>query len=139
MRLHRGFAVAWIMTVASLAHAELTGTVTPVSDYDLRGISQSAQDPALQASLDWTGKSGLYLSGWASSVDFGDCCDEELEVDIYGGFRGGDELAWDVGFIYYSYPGTEPDLDYPEIYAGLGWSGVTGKIYYSNDFGNSDK
>jgi uncharacterized protein (TIGR02001 family) len=139
MRLSHGFAALAMMAAASMAHAELTGTVTPISDYDLRGITQSAQDPALQGSLDWTGKNGLYLSAWGSTIDFGDCCDEEVEIDLYGGFRGGDELTWDVGFIYYAYPGTDPDLDYPEIYAGLGWNGLTGKIYYSNDFGNSDE
>ncbi len=139
MKLNHGFAALILMTVASAAHAELFGTVTAVSDYDLRGITQTAQDPALQGSLDWSAENGLYLGAWATNIDFGDCCDEEVEVDVYGGFRGGDEVTWDVGFIYYAYPGTEPDFDYPEIYGAIGWNGLTGRIWYSNDYANSDE
>jgi len=38
--------------------------------------------------------------------------------------------------MYYAYPGAD-DIDYPEIYAGLGWNWLSGKVWYSNDFGNS--
>ena len=139
MKLSHGLAALAMMASASLAHAELSGTVTAISDYDYRGITQTAGDPALQGSIDWSAESGLYLGAWGSNIDFGDCCDEEIEIDLYGGFRGGDEITWDVGFIYYTYPGTNPDLDYPEIYASVGRDWLSGKIWYSNDFGNSDE
>jgi uncharacterized protein (TIGR02001 family) len=139
MRLRHGFAALAMMASASMAHAELTGTVTAISDYDLRGITQSAGDPALQASIDWTGENGLYLSAWGSNIDFGDCCDEEIEIDIFGGLRGGDAVTWDLGFIYYAYPGTDPDLDYPEIYAAVGWEWLSGKVSYSNDYAATDE
>jgi uncharacterized protein (TIGR02001 family) len=139
LKWNHGFAALILMTVASAARAELSATVTAISDYDLRGITQTAQDPALQGSLDWSAESGLYLGAWATNIDFGDCCDEEVEVDAYGGFHGGDEVTWDVGFIYYTYPGTEPDFDYPEIYGAIGWNGLMGRIWYSNDYANSDE
>jgi uncharacterized protein (TIGR02001 family) len=75
---------------AVAANAEITGTVTAVSDYDFRGITQTAQDPALQGSIDYAHDSGFYIGAWASNVDFGDCCDENIEVDLYTGFRGGE-------------------------------------------------
>jgi uncharacterized protein (TIGR02001 family) len=139
MRLSHGLAALVMMASASIAHAQLSGTVTVVSDYDYRGITQTAGDPALQGSIDWAAESGLYLGAWASNVDFGNCCDEDYEIDLYGGFTGGDEVTWDLGFIYYLYPGAEPDLDYPEIYAEAGWNWLSGKIWYSNDFGNTDE
>jgi uncharacterized protein (TIGR02001 family) len=139
MKLSHGLAALAMVASASIAHAELTGTVTAISDYDYRGITQTAQDPALQGSIDWSAESGLYLGAWGTNIDFGDCCDEDIEIDLYGGFRGGEEVTWDLGFIYYAYPGTNPDLDYPEIYGSVGWEWLSGKIWYSNDFGNSDE
>jgi len=118
------------------AQAEITGNAAVVSDYNWRGISQSAGDPAIQGGIDYSHESGFYAGAWGSNVDFGDCCDENVEVDLYTGFRGGDTLTWDVGLIYYWYPGAE-DIDFPEIYVGLGWEWLSGKISYSNDFGNS--
>lgn len=138
MRLSQGLAALVLLASASMAHAELSGTLTAVSDYNWRGITQTAGDPALQGSIDWASEGGWYAGAWASNVDFGDCCDEDIEVDLYTGFGGGEDITWDVGIIYYWYPGAD-DLDFPEIYASLGWEWLTGKISYSNDFGNSDE
>jgi uncharacterized protein (TIGR02001 family) len=138
MKLTQGLAAFVLLATASAANAELTGTVTAVSDYNWRGITQTGQDPALQGSIDWALDSGFYVGAWASNVDFGDCCDESVEVDLYAGFGGGDVVTWDVGFNYYWYPGAD-DLDFPEIYAGIGYEWFEAKIWYSNDFGNYDE
>jgi uncharacterized protein (TIGR02001 family) len=58
-------------------------------------------------------------------------------VDVYAGFRGGEDVTWDVGAVYYAYPG-ESDADYQEIYVGLGYSFLSGKIWYSPEFGGFD-
>jgi len=136
MKLTHGLAAAALALTALTAQAEITGTVTATSDYDFRGITQTAQDPALQGSIDYAHDSGFYAGAWASNVDFGDCCDENVEIDLYAGFSGGETLTYDVGFIYYTYPGAD-NIDYPEIYAGLGWNWLSGKVWYSNDLGNS--
>ncbi len=138
MKLTHGLAAIGLTLAAAAAHADITGTVTAVSDYDFRGITQTAQDPALQGSIDYTHSSGFYLGAWGSNVDFGDCCDENVEVDVYAGFRGGETVTYDVGLIYYTYPGAD-SINYPEIYAGLGYKWISGKIWYSNDFGNGDE
>ena len=137
MKLTHGLAAVALTFSAMAAHAEITGTVTVVSDYDFRGITQTAQDPALQGSLDYAHESGFYIGAWASNVDFGDCCDEEVEVDYYTGFRGGEDITFDVGLIYYSYPGAE-GIDFPEVYASLGYKWISGKIWYSDGFGGTD-
>jgi uncharacterized protein (TIGR02001 family) len=61
-----------------------------------------------------------------------------VELDLYAGWRGGSTIAWDLGAIYYTYPGAD-GINYPEIYAGATWKVITGKIWYSWDFGNTNK
>lgn len=105
----------WALTMALLAgtaHAGVSGTVTATSDYDFRGISQSATDVALQGSFDWAHDSGFFLGAWASNVDFsspGADFGEEVEVDLYTGFSQSFEsgASWNAGFVYYLYPGAE--------------------------------
>jgi uncharacterized protein (TIGR02001 family) len=138
MKLTHGLAAAALTLSAVAAQAEITGTVTALSDYNWRGITQTSQDPALQGSIDYAHDSGFYVGAWASNVDFGDCCDEEVEVNIYSGFSGGETVTWDVGINYYWYPGAD-SLDFPEIYVGLGYEWFETKLWYSNDFGNYDE
>ena len=138
MKLSHGLAAVGLAFAAVTANAEITGTIGAYSDYNWRGITQTSQDPALQGSIDYAHDSGFYAGVWASNVDFGDCCDEEIETDLYLGFSGGEDITWDVGGIYYVYPGAE-DLDFWEIYAGLGWNWLSGKISYSSDFANYDE
>ena len=63
-------ALALTVLAAPLARAEVSSTITLATDYDFRGITQTARDPALQASLDWSSESGFYLGAWVSNVDF---------------------------------------------------------------------
>jgi uncharacterized protein (TIGR02001 family) len=136
-----GLLTLGLVTLSATANAGVTSTWTLASDYDFRGITQSAQDPAVQASVDYAHDSGLYLGGWASNVDFcasdsSGCLDAAYEVDLYTGFSGStgeDGLGWDVGLIYYTYE--ESDYNYPEIYASLSKAWFKGKVWYSNDFG----
>jgi uncharacterized protein (TIGR02001 family) len=111
------------------------------SDYVFRGISQSGEDPAVQGGVDLTcGR--FYLGTWASSIDFGD----NIEIDIYGGFKASTgPVSWDVGFIYYAYPGAPSflDLDYVELKIGASAEIVKGgtvgaTLFYSPEYtGNS--
>ena len=137
MKLTHGLAALSLLALGAAAHADVTGTVTVVSDYDFRGITQTAQDPALQGSIDWTSESGIYLGAWGSNVDFGDDVDTDVEIDLYGGIRGGEDITWDLGIIYYTYmDGSE--FNYPEIYASIGYKWLSGKLWYSDEFGGVD-
>lgn len=140
MKLRQGVAAVLLLVSGAAAHAEVTGTVTAVSDYDFRGISLSATDPALQGSIDWAGESGFYLGAWASNIDYGKDVDGDLEIDLYGGFAGETEagLGWDVGLVYYTYPGADDVSDYPEIYGGLSYKWLELKQWYSNDVSGTD-
>jgi uncharacterized protein (TIGR02001 family) len=121
---------------AASARAEVSGTAAVTTDYSFRGISQTAEDPALQGSLDLESETGLYAGLWGSNVDFDDCCDESVEIDGYVGFYNefGEDWRYDLGLVYYHYPGTGEDLDYGEVYFGLGWKWIDLYYYYTDDF-----
>lgn len=139
MRNFRILAALGLLGAAAAANAEVSSTWTLTNDYDFRGASQSAKDPALQGSIDFATDSGWYIGAWASNVDFGRESDIDYELDLYTGFSGGDEdgLGWDVGFVYYSYP-DDSDANYPEIFGKLSYGMFSGGVYYSNDWINSN-
>ena len=112
MRNLRILAAIGLLGAATAANAGVTSTWTLTNDYDFRGASQSAKDPAVQASIDWADESGWYIGAWASNVDFGED-DPDFEVDLYGGYTFGseDSVLYDVGLVYYAYPG-ESDLNF---------------------------
>ena len=97
----------------------ISGSVSIMTDYSLRGISQTLREPALQGSIDLAHPAGFYLGAWASSVNFGegDLVDvgprAQMELDVYGGFALGlGSLGLDAGLVYYVYPGAASDRSY---------------------------
>lgn len=129
---------------AGTAKAEVGSTWALTSDYDYRGVTQSDEDPALQASFDYSHASGWYFSAWASSIKLPGY-DGRIELDLSSGFAGTTQggLDWDAGLLWYTYPGSDASgselalANFPEIYFGLGRGPVNGKIAYSNDFGGT--
>lgn len=135
-----------LLAAATAAQAEISATVTGVSDYDFRGVSLSAKDPALQASVDYSNDSGFYVGIWGSNIDYGNDVDGDIEIDLYGGFAGETEagLGWDAGIVWYTYPDSDSSEtkgkinDYPEIYFGLSYNFFEVKQWYTNDYGGTD-
>src|SRR4051812_40599934 len=64
---------------------DISGTITGVSDYRFRGVSESGRAPALQGSVDvpWH---GFYAGAWASSI--ARTAGTNLELDLYAGYSG---------------------------------------------------
>ena len=127
---------------ATPEHA-LTANVGLFSEYIFRGISQTAGKPALQGGFDYAHSSGLYLGTWASSIswlqDFGAYSRSSLEWDFYGGYKstfpGSDDWTYDVGVLYYYYPGSAysgvTKADTLEGYVGIGWKWLSAKVSYN--------
>ena len=138
MRNVRILAALGLLSAAGAANAEVSATVTATNDYVFRGITQSAEDPALQASVDYAHESGWYIGAWGSNVDFGSGDPADIEIDLYTGFSGGSEdgLGWDVGITYYTYP-DESDYNYPEIYGKISHGIFSAALFYSNDWVNA--
>ena len=88
-----------------------------MSDYRFRGVSLSNKDFALQPYLTVKHESGLYAGVWASNI--ADNAGDDLEVDLYAGFSGGEELTYDIGATYYLYPGVS-SFNYVEFTGKLG-------------------
>ena len=120
----------------------LTANVGIFSQYIFRGISQTAGKPALQGGFDYAHASGFYAGTWASNAswleDFGLYTRSSLEWDFYGGYKanfGDSDFFYDVGTIYYYYPGNRnpgiPNADTWELYAGVGWKWASAKFSYS--------
>ncbi len=102
---------------------ELSGNVNLVTDYRFRGISFSDENLALQGGLDLAHSSGFYLGTWGSNLGgFGTFGDPNLELDIYAGYGGdfGGVGTFDVGVLYYLYPGAAGNNDYIELYGSVG-------------------
>ena len=117
-----------------------SANVTLTSDYKFRGISQSDESPAIQGGFDIEHESGFYVGTWGSSVDFDineNGYDGSLELDYYAGFSRNinDSLAFDVGYLYYDYPGDNGgEGDYQEVYGSLSFKDLTVGVHYSDDY-----
>lgn len=132
-RLRTRIAIAMLASLAaSSAMAGTSGSVSLTSDYVFRGVSQANQKPALQGGVEYAADSGAYLGSWGSSVSWlsdsstsAAPISSSLELDVYGGWRGkiSDAVSFDVGALYYAYPGSFPAgfnrADTLELYAGL--------------------
>jgi uncharacterized protein (TIGR02001 family) len=123
------------MAVTGVAQAQFSSTWTAVSDYDFRGVSQSAKGPALQASADVTiGESGWSMGAWASNVDFD--TEDDVELDLYVNYAKeiNEIFTFTAGGTYYDYP-LAGDIDgYPEFYIGANIGNFSAKQWYSDDF-----
>lgn len=135
-------AVAASLAPAVPARAETAGSVTVVSDYLFRGITQTDENPALQAGVTWTHASGFYAGAWGSSISWLSDADPEVSSSVeldgfvgYAGTFGDGGLGYDVGANYYWYPGDYPpgfsDPDTLELYVGLTWKVLSAKFWYA--------
>ena len=117
-----------------------TGNVALTSDYVFRGLSQSWNGPAIQGGMDWDTGAGFHFGFWGSSLNFKDGSEGTIETDLYGGYAGKIEnFTYDVGFIYYWYPGARGALNYDlwEVYGKAGYdfgaAAISGGVNYTPD------
>lgn len=149
-KLSHAVIAASLMTAGAMAHAEITtsGTVALTSDYLFRGISQSAENMAVQGSFTVSHDSGLYFTAWGSSISTeatGVSSSSGLELDTLVGYAGetADGVGYDVGVMRYNYPGADDagtTISYNEVYGSVSYSGAKLGVAYSDDyFGETGK
>jgi uncharacterized protein (TIGR02001 family) len=101
----------------------VTGGATIASQYRFRGISLSDEQVTLQGTINVNHRSGFYAGIWGSSLDgFGELGGSNLELDLYGGWRGqiAQGVNADAGLLYYAYPGSSGgDFEFFEPYANV--------------------
>lgn len=118
---------------------EVSANLAITSNYVWRGMTQSANSPAVQGGID-LGYKGFYLGTWGSNVEFGDTANN-LEADLYGGYKNEIAgIAFDIGYIYYAYPNESDAFNFDEAYLGLGYDfgmvGINGKYSIALDSEN---
>lgn len=138
----------------------IAGNVSFLSDYVVRGLTQTNNKPAIQGTVEFGHNSGFYAGLFGSNVNWlsdawepaapginpavyggGNTISASLEIDLYAGFRNKfmTDFSYDVGAVYYWYPGeyrlqATPGLksgNTAEIYGGVGWKWITAKVYYA--------
>lgn len=96
-------------TLSPPAMADLTGNVGVVSQYILRGITNSPEDDkaAIQGGFDWNDPSGFYLGYWGSNLGYNSSptyTAQGFENDFYGGYNGSlGKVSYSVGAVQYYY------------------------------------
>jgi uncharacterized protein (TIGR02001 family) len=95
----------------------ISGGVTVVSDYRFRGVSLSDKDFAVQPTITISHESGFYVGAWGSNL--AENPGDDIELDLYAGFAGGEDLTYDIGATYYIYPGFS-SINYVEVTGKLG-------------------
>lgn len=135
-------------TPASPFGLSVTGTAALTSDYRYRGITQTFNDPAVQAGFVLSHASGAYAGVWGSNVDFGGTA--HIELDPYIGYATtldsfANKPVLDVGLWYYAYP-SESDLNWLELYGKLTFKDVLVQgaslltaVNYTNDYVGKDE
>lgn len=98
----------------------ISGGATLLSDYRFRGISRSDEDPAVQGQITVSVPSGFYAGARGTSLRrFASKSD--AEIDLYAGYGGnlGLGTAFDVGLLYYVFPGGTGNANHFEPYASV--------------------
>lgn len=129
---------------AAQEDAQIAGTVSLATDYVFRGITQTEERPQLQGELGWAHESGVYTGVWSTNTHVGGE-GNSLEFDPYIGYAGTldqYDIAYDVGYWHYFYPGSESDLDFGELYAIPSYStgpwGASLELWYALDYFGND-
>ena len=130
-----------------LLPGEFSADVALVSDYIFRGITNTDHNPAIQGGITYTADVGLsymqpYVGFWGSNVDFNDGGEATIELDVMFGLSGAvGDLKWNLGGLYYAYPGasSSQNYDYWEIPLQLSYQidkhlSILGEYAYSPDF-----
>jgi uncharacterized protein (TIGR02001 family) len=128
-----------VPAIAADSPHSIAYNVGVTTNYIFRGVSQSQGDPAISGGVDYSHASGFYAGAWASTqkwVETGYKTDSNLELDLYGGYKGAmGDVGYDVGLVTYYYPGDQVaganDPDTTEAYLGLSWKTLSFKYSYT--------
>ena len=104
-----GAALAAGLAIAAQAgdkQLTLSATAAFTTDYMFRGISNSGENPAVQAEFDLT--YGMFYAGiWGSNTEFSR---DGIEIDYYAGITpkwscNSSTVTFNIGGLYYTFPG----------------------------------
>lgn len=135
--------LAATFAVPAMAESPFSANVSITTNYLYRGLSQTANKPALQGGFDYAHESGAYAGIWGSSISWISDANTAVnstgtEFDTYLGYSGeASGIGYDVGLLAYNYPGdygTALTANTTEIYGSVSYMFLTAK--YSRSTGN---
>jgi uncharacterized protein (TIGR02001 family) len=122
----------------------LVPKISLYSEYEYRGISQTAEKPALQFNLDYTHTSGFYVGTFITNIKWlkeaakagGFSTNAQVEIDVFGGYKFEvvKDVTLDVGYLRYEYPSSKafnPSPNTDEIYIGIASGPFSAKYSHS--------
>ena len=117
-----------------------SGNVALTTEYIFRGISQSDDRGAIQGGLTYAYDFGSVVGSlgiWGSNVNFADASVElDYTATLSGKVR---EIAWNLGYIYYNYPGSNSNVALDQDFNGR-HSGCDREFLLSRDrFGRASR
>ena len=126
----------------ALAESPLTANINVTNNYLFRGLTQTADQAAVQGGIDYAHSSGFYAGTWISNVSArGDSgagagfygTSGNYEQDLYAGYAfDAGPVGLDVGYIKYMYPvDSSNKLDYDEVYVNAGWMMLSASVSYT--------
>jgi uncharacterized protein (TIGR02001 family) len=117
------------------APAQVSGSVSAVSNYRYRGVSLSHNDPAAQAALVYDDPRGFYAGAFGSSVKIGQDPTNEAQGIFFAGyahtFAAGGTL--EAGVTYTGFTGS-PSYAYPEVLVGATLEKLSARLHYSPNY-----
>jgi uncharacterized protein (TIGR02001 family) len=128
-----GHAVAFCFAlIAANVSAQVSGSLTLVSDYRFRGVSLSDNKPAAQLGAVYDDARGWYAGAFASTVQFAYPSNRELQTIAFVGYvwRFPSGLSSEVGADYSAFTGAG-GYRYQEVYWGIAYENLNGRLYYA--------
>ena len=133
-RVLRGVATLALCACTSGAAAQLSGTLTGVSDYRYRGNTLSDRRPAAQIGFAYDDPKGWYAGVFGSTVRLKPPGGPSsyFQAIAYGGYAThvSPGLSVELGGDYSAFAEAN-DLNYGEIFLGAATDRVNARIYYS--------
>ncbi|HWZ74111.1 MAG TPA: TorF family putative porin [Casimicrobiaceae bacterium] len=137
--MFRHAVVLWFALVAANVSAQVSGSLTLVSDYRFRGVSLSDNKPAAQLGVVYDDARGWYAGGFASTVQAPYPSRRELQTIAFLGYvwRLPSGLSSEVGADYSAFTGARR-YGYPEVYWGIAYENLSGRLYYAPRYFTQD-
>jgi uncharacterized protein (TIGR02001 family) len=130
----RGVAAVLLCACASGASAQLSGTLSGVSDYRYRGNTLTDRMPAAQAGVTYDDPKGWYAGAFASTVRLKPPGGPSsyFQTIAYAGYatRLAAGISAEVGGDYSAF-GEASELNYGEVFVGAATESLSARIYYS--------
>jgi uncharacterized protein (TIGR02001 family) len=128
-------AVALALACAT-CHAQVSGTLTALSDYRYRGVSFSDDRPAAQFTVAYDDPHGWYAGVFASTVRFALTRQSGAQSLLFAGYAHRLESGptIEAGVDYATYRVGGQTYDYPEIYVGGASDNLSARLYYAHRY-----